>query len=570
MKSGTYQYKTIILTIFLAFSFMIVHAAVNSVYASCASSHLIGCDEDACNNGLPERECVYSCDSCGDLPPSECQVGQYSSMESCDDDDGDGSSSSSSSWPRITITPRFITPTVPHNPTPSCTTHTFAGGSIEPSLVLPGADLIIGCRYGADVDCVSITGGGLTNCTKRGYKDGVSLFACRASTNPGVYTGVNCVLSTGTAGKCCASTDVAGQYQVISTEAHFFQRMRIPPGFYTLSANVHTIISKGKGVYVDLLCASKSCGGSFIENSQITKLEFPVSADFIKKEAQVIVPITGYDIDYQVRVVAGEGSEAYVDKVSLFGGGKEYVLNGDFNTIKTSPNSISLPQPNAWTDASNKLGYYYGMTINTSLPPVPPPNSSSSSSVTGAPGATAIKLNMKIKLQGVTKKPKTTDPIYVKIKLGGNLLSETTSYQTAKFSVDDNGVWSGSAEFTVPPGNGYRVYVKGPKHIQKKVCDSIATEAKGGTYRCPDGKIQLKAGDNSVDFSQILMLAGDLPENGVQNGVIDSYDTSYIRQHLQSTNPSELSIGDLNYDGVIDGQDFSLVLAALSIKYDEE
>jgi hypothetical protein len=112
--------------------------------------------------------------------------------------------------------------------------------------------------------------------------------------------------------------------------------------------------------------------------------------------------------------------------------------------------------------------------------------------------------------------------------------------------------------------------VKGPKHLQKKICDAAPSETSGGTYHCGEGKINLKAGDNDLNLSGILMLVGDLPENGTQNGIIDSYDTSYVRQHLQSTKADELAIADVNYDGVIDGQDYSLVLASLSIKYDEE
>jgi hypothetical protein len=44
-------------------------------------------------------------------------------------------------------------------------------------------------------------------------------------------------------------------------------------------------------------------------------------------------------------------------------------------------------------------------------------------------------------------------------------------------------------------------------------------------------------------------LAGDLPVNGTQDGVVDSLDTSYIRNNLGKTDPTVVSIADLNLDG---------------------
>jgi hypothetical protein len=62
------------------------------------------------------------------------------------------------------------------------------------------------------------------------------------------------------------------------------------------------------------------------------------------------------------------------------------------------------------------------------------------------------------------------------------------------------------------------------------------------------------------------MMVGDLPD---QNGVVDSYDTSYIKLNLGSTDARALQIADLNLDGIVDTQDYSLVIASLSIKYDD-
>ncbi len=71
----------------------------------------------------------------------------------------------------------------------------------------------------------------------------------------------------------------------------------------------------------------------------------------------------------------------------------------------------------------------------------------------------------------------------------------------------------------------------------------------------------------SVDLSNILLLAGDIP---IQNGIVDSVDIAFIRQNLGNQDQATKARGDLNYDGIIDAQDYSLILASLAFKYDEE
>lgn len=455
--------------------------------------------------------------------------------------------------------------------TATCNTKTATSASIEPDIVMPWRDVIVRCGYGEDLDCVSVTGGGLTNCTVRAYASGETIFACKAGGSPGVYTDAKCVLSEGTAGKCCKGERAVGQYNVLSTAAHFAQRMRLPAGTYTLTVKEQTSITKGNGAFVDVLCASPDCGGGKKENDSLVVIPFTANKDFETKTASVTVPTEGNNKDYKVRIVAGEGSELYVSSISLSGGGKEYVLNGDFKSIRQTPNTAKIFQPNGWTDASNRLGYYYGMAINTNVPVSD--TSTGSTSTSGSTNTTntggTTKVTFKLKLQGIAKKPKIADPITVKVKFAGKQAGAAAESQSISFSVADDGVWTGTGNFS-QAGEGYTLFVKGPKHLQKKVCDMAPSEASGGVYRCTDGKITLKAGDNTLDLTKIIMLVGDLPEKGTQNGIIDSYDTSYVRQHLRSTVPEELAVGDLNYDGVVDAQDFSLGLAALSIKYDEE
>lgn len=191
--------------------------------------------------------------------------------------------------------------------------------------------------------------------------------------------------------------------------------------------------------------------------------------------------------------------------------------------------------------------------------PTPPPGATA----TPTPPPGNVTLNLKLKFQGILKKP-TTTTMSVRIKLGG---SQSTDYQTAMFTADDNGVWSGMVGFNTTPGSGFIVYVKGPKHIQKKICAITPTETSPGTYHCGQGAITLANGANTLDFSGVLQLGGDLPD---QDSVVNSYDISLVRNNLNKTDADAVRLTDLNLDGKVDTQDYSLVIAALSVRADEE
>ncbi len=178
-----------------------------------------------------------------------------------------------------------------------------------------------------------------------------------------------------------------------------------------------------------------------------------------------------------------------------------------------------------------------------------------------------VKLNMKLKLQGILNKPAASHPLDVKITIAGGGLGSNVVTKNVVFVPDGSGVWSGMTAVNVPAGNKYKVFVKGPQHLQKRICVQNPTETSNGTYRCGDnGQISLKAGDNTLDFSGVMLLTGDLPD---QDGIVDSYDLAYMRLNFGSTDPKALAIADLNQDGLVDTQDYSLVIASLSVKYDE-
>jgi hypothetical protein len=210
----------------------------------------------------------------------------------------------------------------------------------------------------------------------------------------------------------------------------------------------------------------------------------------------------------------------------------------------------------------------------------PTPTPTRTPTPTQPPGG-SVSLNLKLKFQGVMREPSNSDQrkMKVRIKVAGGNLSSPVSVD-ADFTLTNNRnsntdalIWEGTVNLPaqVIPGQKYYLLIKGPKHIQKKICDKDPSETTGGSYRCQGGRtITFSSGQNNLDFSKIYLLAGDLPVNGAQDGVVDSLDTSYIRNNLGNTDPTAVSIADLNLDGRVDTQDWSMVLYALSVKTDEE
>jgi hypothetical protein len=205
----------------------------------------------------------------------------------------------------------------------------------------------------------------------------------------------------------------------------------------------------------------------------------------------------------------------------------------------------------------------FGFTIIDLGPPV-----SISPPLTGDPGP--YLLNLKIKFQGILKKPAEE---FNKLKMKVSVIppngSKFETSEEADFVADESGVWSGSVKFSplkAYGGRGFKLFVKGPKHIQKRICVNTPKESFPGTYHCENGQIELVGGINELDFSGIYMLVGDLPQ---QDGVVNSYDISLVRNNIGSKDPSVLALADLNLDGIVDTQDYSLVIAALSVRSDE-
>ena len=179
-----------------------------------------------------------------------------------------------------------------------------------------------------------------------------------------------------------------------------------------------------------------------------------------------------------------------------------------------------------------------------------------------------VKLNLKLKFQGIENKQPAEGlrSMLVKCGLGDGGLNAPV-YQNATFTSDASGIWSGSLNFNVPAGSGYKVLCKGPKHLQKKICDDSPKETFPGTYNCDRGQITLKNGENNLDFSGVYMRVGDLPP---QNGIVNAYDLTLIIKLLDRSDDQSVNIADLNLDKNVGAIDQSLVISALSHKLDEQ
>ncbi|OGK17410.1 hypothetical protein A3D80_04645 [Candidatus Roizmanbacteria bacterium RIFCSPHIGHO2_02_FULL_40_13b] len=186
---------------------------------------------------------------------------------------------------------------------------------------------------------------------------------------------------------------------------------------------------------------------------------------------------------------------------------------------------------------------------------------------TGGPpaGGGNTHIILTLRLQGIQAKPKSVSSLAFRIGLT-NKTMDAPVYQNGTFTTDDKRLFHGNVGFNVPSGGGYCILIKGPMHLQKKICDAGATETFPGTYKSDKGQITLNSGDNTFDFSKVYMMSCDLP---AQDGICNAYDMSLIRNFLGHSEADALKAADINGDGVVNGTDWALAIASLSIKLDD-
>ena len=179
-----------------------------------------------------------------------------------------------------------------------------------------------------------------------------------------------------------------------------------------------------------------------------------------------------------------------------------------------------------------------------------------------------VNLNLKLRFQGVTGLPSAKTTIPVKIGLGDGI--DNTVYETGDFTANSSGVWSGSVTFSIPVGSGYKILVKGPHHLQKRICDAEPKDddvGGDGYYNCDRGNINIAEGDNTFDFSKAAILVGDLIP---QDGIVNAHDRILCTENLGKTTAEALTAAEVNYDGGVNQIDCAAILYSMTIRHDEK
>jgi len=183
-------------------------------------------------------------------------------------------------------------------------------------------------------------------------------------------------------------------------------------------------------------------------------------------------------------------------------------------------------------------------------------------------GATGdVTVNFKVKFSGVNSKI-DDQLVVVRVKKPG----VEKEYRDVTVTSNDAGVLSGTVVLTgVSSGDGYFLYVKGPKHLAEKFC------INSQTTRCRFGQSLTLALTNTFDFSGFALEPGDIPNAaGVQDGLVDGNDFGVLKQSLLSTDESLRARANLDFDkgstgnNLITGRDVVLFLDTLRQRYDDD
>jgi hypothetical protein len=207
-----------------------------------------------------------------------------------------------------------------------------------------------------------------------------------------------------------------------------------------------------------------------------------------------------------------------------------------------------------------------------------------------APPVQQVDLSFAVSFKGATKetisaqrRTNMPDPkqqtVRVKIVNPALKINKTFNDVAVSYSKDDStdakAVYKGALVLDeIPPADGYLVFIKGPRHLQKLFCQNKPTGPCRGRL---SSQIVFAKGENEYDFSTLALEAGDLPDpdaDMVQDGVADARDWERLRAlntipQDQITN-QDLLVADLDLNGKIDLRDTGLLTDTLFKKYEED
>lgn len=207
------------------------------------------------------------------------------------------------------------------------------------------------------------------------------------------------------------------------------------------------------------------------------------------------------------------------------------------------------------------------ITITPSLTPT----------ATQAPGS-VVNLAFKVKFQGIaTKRADQKVRVTADCQYSSTASTFTTKtfYENVNLTSDDNGVYSGSVNLSGQEVGGKCKFfiIKGPKHLARKFCENNQKVRCTSPASGEVPKSITLAATNTLDFSQLALEGGDLPnpnDGGKQDGVVNSVDFGLMNNRLGSTAEEDLAIADLDLNGIVNVTDRILLRNTLETRYEED
>lgn len=177
----------------------------------------------------------------------------------------------------------------------------------------------------------------------------------------------------------------------------------------------------------------------------------------------------------------------------------------------------------------------------------------------------SLSVNLTMKFQGIKSSrlsTKTMSGVKVQLAKGTGKTAQDSLPQFISVKVGTDGLWHGSVVFpNVKSTDTYAILIKGPKHLQKRICQNNPTEKTQGAYECVGGEIKLDAENKDITTSGITMMTGDI---GLQDSILNAYDLSFIQNTIQKTGKNVSADADVNYDGKVNKIDYDLVRYSLT------
>jgi len=189
-------------------------------------------------------------------------------------------------------------------------------------------------------------------------------------------------------------------------------------------------------------------------------------------------------------------------------------------------------------------------------------SSNQSASSSSAQESVEVVIKIKYRMQGVLNWIANQSAL-TKLKILKNGVEIDNDSISFIASLSSDYLWHGQFEQRLVPSNDYVFLVKPDKHLQRKVC-SLSGRDSSTLYDCGENTITLSSNTTDLDLSGLTFFAGDITgEQGIADGKVDSLDYVMIQLIIQNNtgkDPTKVAKADLNYDGIVDTQDASLII----------